>query len=490
MGPPLNARALISAVSCTLCACVSVLPTHGGGTIETPAGRSLRPSDIALTPGYSIEPVASGLSFPTGVTFDDRGRVYVVESGYSYGEVYLTPRLLRVEPGGAVTAISSGGHNGPWNGVSYHAGAFYVAEGGTDSGGRVLRIGADGVITALLEHLPTGGDHHTDGPVLGPDGKLYFGLGTMTNSGVVGTDNFELGWLKRHPDWHDVPCRELVLAGKNFESKNPLTGGDTTVSTGAFLPYGTPSEAEQHIPGEVPCSGAVLRADLESRELELVGWGFRNPFGLAFTPAGELLVTDNGYDVRGSRPVWGDADWLWTVDPKQPPLWHGWPDYADGRALDQERYKPPGQPQPARLLASEPNPAPKPLALFATHSSSNGIDVSRSAQFGFVGQAFVAQFGDQAPWAGKTVAPAGFKVVRVNLHDGVIEEFAANVGTVNGPASYLKSGGLERPIAVRFHPTEHALYVVDFGVMTMSDKAAKPLPGTGVLWRIRRTGKD
>ena len=47
--------------------------------------------------------------------------------------------------------------------------------------------------------------------------------------------------------------------------------------------------------------------------MELVAWGFRNPFGLAVAPDGRLFVTDNGLVVRGSRPVWGSPDVLWEI---------------------------------------------------------------------------------------------------------------------------------------------------------------------------------
>jgi hypothetical protein len=46
---------------------------------------------------YRIEPVATELTFPVGVTFDDKGTAFVVESGCLYGEVWITPRLLRIE---------------------------------------------------------------------------------------------------------------------------------------------------------------------------------------------------------------------------------------------------------------------------------------------------------------------------------------------------------------------------------------------------------
>jgi glucose/arabinose dehydrogenase len=127
-----------------------------------------------------------------------------------------------------------------------------------------------------------------------------------------------------------------------------------------------------------------------------------------------------------------------------------------------------------------------PAAILDVHSSSNGIDFSRSSEFGYVGQAFVAQFGDQASATGKVFAPVGFKVVRVDVQTGVINEFAVNKGSSNGPASWLRNGGLERPLSVRFDPNGSSLYVVDFGVMTMADKP-NPYPGTGVLWRISRS---
>jgi glucose/arabinose dehydrogenase len=187
--------------------------------------------------------------------------------------------------------------------------------------------------------------------------------------------------------------------------------------------------------------------------------------------------------------VWGNADWLWLVDPDKPALWYGWPEYADGRPLTATRYKPPGEAQPTRLWEQDPNLPPAPRALFATHASADGIAISRNAKFGHLGDAFVAQFGDQSPITGKVAAPTGFKVVKVDLTTGGIEDFAVNHGPENGPASLLDKGGLERPVSVSFSPDGALLYVVDFGIMTVSDKGSHPVRGTGVLWRIKKTGE-
>lgn len=223
--------------------------------------------------------------------------------------------------------------------------------------------------------------------------------------------------------------------------------------------------------------------------MEVVAWGLRNPFGLAFAPGGPLYVTENSFDDRGSRPIWGAGDVLWRVDPQQPGLWYGWPDFHAGEPLTwSDHYTPPGKPAPQFLLAEHPNPPPKPAAVLGVHSSSNGIDFARTGGFGYAGQAFIAQFGDMAPKVGKVLAPVGYKVVRVDPQTGVIEDFAANVGKTNGPASRVKSGGFERPTSLRFSPDGSALYVVDFGVVTMSQKGPEPKQGTGVLWRITRGG--
>jgi glucose/arabinose dehydrogenase len=468
--------------SLLLSACWSMLPSHGGGQTSFSGQRRADPADIALPAGYRAEVVATGLTYPTGVAFDDAGGVYVLEAGYSYGEDWKTPRLLRVEPGGRTTAVASGG-NPPWNGVAYYGGSFYIAEGGEKEGGRILRVGKDGSMTPLVEGLPSLGDHHTDGPAIGPDGAIYFGQGTATNSGVVGPDNFEFGWAPRHPEFHDIPCRDVRLTGKNFDSDDPRTPaqGDRA-TTGAYSPFGTPTQPGQVVAGKVPCSGAILRIPAAGGAPELVAWGFRNPFGLAFAPDGRLYVTENGFDQRGSRPVYGSGDVLWRVEPG---AWYGWPDHSMGNPLTEEQFAQGGNPRPEPLLAERPGTPPRPVALLGVHASANGFDFSRSDAFGHVGEAFVTEFGDMAPKVGKVLAPVGFKVVRVDVESGRVEDFAVNRRD-QGPASQVGGGGLERPVAARFDPSGAALYVVDFGVLTVGPQGPQPRPGTGVLWRIVR----
>ena len=484
--------------------CYGPSPSAGGGQTKVAdtgtAARHINPADIALPPGFRIEAVARDLTYPSGVCFDEQNRPCVVEAGYSYGESFTTPRLLRVGGDGAVTQVAAGDNSGPWNGVAFHDGAFYVSQGGVMTGGRIARITTDGKIAHLVSNLPSVGDHHVNGPVVTRDGQLYFSIGVATNSGVVGTDSYKFGWLQRHPEFCDVPPRDIKLTGENFTSDNPLTPGkpDKAV-TGAYMPFGQRSEAGQVIRGKTPGTGTIYRMAIGAgarqattrqapnqgapAKLELVAWGLRNPFGLALAPDIQLYVTENQFDDRGSRPVWGTGDLLWKIALG---TWYGWPDFHGDHPLAHDHFQPPGKAQPKFLLAEHPNKPPKPAAILGVHSSACGLDFSRSEQFGFPGEAFVAVFGDMSPSVGKVMGPVGFRVLRVNVNDGTIETFATNRGKKNGPASYLKSGGLERPVACKFDNSGKALYVVDFGVMTMGSKP-QPKAGTGVLWRITRS---
>lgn len=472
-------------LSAAFYSCYRMRASKGGGQVRAAGPRVIDTADIGLVPGYKIELVAEGLTFPSGIAFDDTGRLYVTESGYAYGEVWNAPKLIRIGEDGGQTTVAVGERNGPWTGVTFHDGSFYIAEGGQAEGGKILKVSPAGEMEALVGDLPGMGDHHTNGPVI-HNGYIYFGQGTATNSGVVGEDNADFGWLLRNPGFHDIPCEDIVLTGENYTSANVLTDapGDTA-TTGAYTAFGTATSAGQIIKGRVPCTGSIMRVPVEGGETEVVAWGFRNPFGLAFSPAGRLYVTENGYDGRGSRPVWGAGDVLWEI--KQG-MWYGWPDFSAGKPIKtDEEFTAPGKGEVKPLLQRYPNQPPEPAAVLGVHSSSNGLDFSTNAAFGYRGEAFIAQFGDMAPGVGKVLSPVGFKVVRVNVENGVVRDFAVNKGKRNGPASWLKSGGLERPLAVKFDPSGEALYIADFGVMRTGGGGPQPQVKTGVIWKITKT---
>jgi glucose/arabinose dehydrogenase len=464
-----------------LAGCYRMRTSKGGGQSQNTEFRKIKLADIAVPAGYKIEMLADGFTFPSAVTFDAQGTPYVLETGYAYGEVWLEPKLIKIQ-GTTKTVVAKGDRNGPWTGVDYSEGYFYVSEGGEADGGKIIRVSPAGEMKTIVEGLPSVGDHHTNVPVV-KDGYIYFGQGTATNSGVVGEDNADFGWLKRKQDFHDTPCGDIMLTGENFESMNVLTENpDDKISTGAYAPFGKPTSPGEVIKGSVPCNGAIMRVPVAGGKLEVVSWGLRNPFGLAVAPNGKFYTTENAYDERGSRPIWGAGDVLWEVKEN---MWYGWPDFSAGKPIkNDEEFKSPTRKEIKPLLQKYPNTPPAPVAVFGVHSSSNGFDFSKSDAFGFKGEAFVAQFGDMAPNVGKVLAPVGFKVVRVNVDNGVIRDFAINKGKRNGPATWLKKAGLERPISVKFSPDGKALYIVDFGILKMTDEGPQPQTNTGVVWRV------
>jgi glucose/arabinose dehydrogenase len=223
----------------------------------------------------------------------------------------------------------------------------------------------------------------------------------------------------------------------------------------------------------------------DGTDLRVVAWGLRNPYGLAFAPDGRLFATEHGSDERGARFIVGDPDDLYEIHDG---AWYGWPDFASGIRLDDPHWGDGGKGrEPVLARFPDPDP-PKPITSFESHAAANGLDFSRDEAFGFVGQAFVALFGDLAPvTTARQVVPAGFKVVRVDPESGAITDFAVN--RVQGPASKLFHGGFERPSHCAFGP-DAALYVVDFGQIKIAVEKGgiRMQQGTGALWRIRRVG--
>jgi glucose/arabinose dehydrogenase len=388
--------------------------------VPQPQPREPSRYDIDVEAGYRVDLVADKLTSPTGIAFADK-RIFVIESG---------GRLLELTPQGPQERAT--GDHAPWTGIAYRDGALYVAEGGAHDGGRIVRFDLpDFKPTVLVDNLPSLGEHHTSGPVVTSDGWVYFGQGTATNAGIAERDQPA-----------DIPCHDVTLAGTNFDG------------TGAFLPFGTPSEKGQIVKGQLPCSGAIMRVKTTGGAVELVAWGFRNPAGLALDN-GALYATDNGYELRGSRPVFGSADVLWKVEMSH---WYGWPDYSEGRPLTSAFYAEGNGKPGGFVLADHPEKPREPRAYLPVHSAADGLDFTHGEAFGFPGSAFIALYGDKDP------APVGFEVVRVDPRTGDIVEFAKNHAD-RGKQRF------EHPVAVRFDPPGTTLYVVD---------------GGGRIWKITR----
>jgi glucose/arabinose dehydrogenase len=419
-----------------------------------------------------LEGVVDGLSFPTSVTFDAAGTVYVAESGLPFGGAVPGGRIWRLNGDRSRSPLAEG-LRPPVNGLTLHEGSLYVSEGGHP--GRISRLDLDGRHTVILDNLPGPGNYHTNMIAFGPDGKLYFSQGAMTNTGIVGLDAYELGWLRRLPHAHDIPGYDIVLAGLNVETPNPLgEEPGACAQTGAFVPFGTLTQSRQKISGRVPCTAAIMRCNPDGSDLELVAWGLRNGFGLGFLPDGRLLATDQGADDRGSRPIGNAPDLLHEI---QGGAWYGWSDFIGGDPVIDDRYRPERGPAPSFLLANhEELPPPKtPLLRFPPHVAALKFDVAPSGT-AWAGQVFIALFGDETPLTAPAGPPVGRSVVRVDPGDWDLHA--------------ALSEGLNRPIDVRFGPAG-ALYILDFGCFEIDgQRRLNAKKQTGKLWRCQMPTKE
>lgn len=481
------------------------------GADEMLLGSQVPPPDASaaeVPDGFRAEVVMSGLTYPTSVEFDDAGAMYVAEAGYSYGDDLPEPRILRVSPDGTVATMAQGDALvGPVNDLLWHDDRMYISHRG-----KISVLESDGRVRDLVTGLPSDGDHHNNQLTAGPDGKIYFGQGTFTNSGVVGVDNFKMGWLMDHPDLHDIPARDITIAGRTFETVNPLNTRGEVVQTSSFHPFAEADAQGSLVQGRTKASGTILRMNPDGSDLEVYAWGLRNPYGLLWSPDGTLYATENGFDVRGSRPIANDQEDIYVITQD---AWYGWPDYAMGLPVTDPRFKPKDKSQPRFVMAEHP-PVEQPWMNFPKHSAIAKLDFSNSDTFGD-GHMFVAFFGHMSPMTGEAPEEhGGHRVVRIDPAGKSVETFFTKKEGHGGPGQgqvaeaqsredelavrdsshggghkqqESMTAGPRRLLDVRFAPDGQALYIADFGTMVVEDKP-RPVPGTGVIWRVAPEGSQ
>jgi glucose/arabinose dehydrogenase len=417
----------------------------------------------------SLEVLFDELSFPTSLAIGEDGSFYVAESGLSFAGASPGGRIWRIESDGRRTLLVEN-LRAPVNGLTLHEDRLYVSEGGHP--GRISHFDLNGSSRqVILDNLPGPGNYHTNMVAFGPNGKLYFSQGAMTNTGIIGLDAYELGWLRRLPHSYDLPGYDIMLSGVNVETADPLSRDENArTQTGAFAPFGVRTGPGQRIAAQLPCTAAVMRCNQDGSELELVAWGLRNAYGLGFLPDGRLLAVDQGADERGSRPVGNVPDMLFEV---RKGAWYGWPDFIGEVPITDPRYQP-EQTAPLSFLLANHNElsAPeKPLLRFPPHTSAVKFDVAPERVSAWAGHLFVALFGDEVPMTAPSGPRVGRSVVRVNPTDWSIHSFV--------------QAGLLRPIDVRFSPAENdAIYILDFGKFEMLDKGRVSAEAkSGKVWR-------
>ena len=457
--------------------------------IGTTSGNNTPPvNNFNITSGYTIKPVVWNLTAPDTATFDDKGNMYVGEAGYPFTQLPEVPRILKVTPEGNVSVFLDSNLNSPIVDIAYYnKTTLFVSHNHKVS---MVNL-KDANVTDVIVGLPTNLNHQNNQIAFSPDKKrIYVGVGSATNSGIVGIDDYVLGWLANEPKGHDIPAKNITLTGQNFNTNNPLTAEPyDNATTGAYVQFGNGTFKGQTILGETKCNGCLVSANINGTDLRLEGWGLRNPTGLAFNDEGRLFAINHGADERGSRPIANDSDKFHEIRLNDTSAdFFGWPDFFGNAepVTDAKFYSPSrGEGKPLGFLLQDHPPVEKPLMLFEpVHSSGIQMVFSNSSSpFGFEGEAFIAQIGTDAPISQPPPAPGtiiGQDVVRVNVENQTISEFLT---------LYNQTTGF-RPTDVVFNHNGTVLYIVDWGNVTFEKGYPTTVPNSGVVWKIETVTRN
>jgi glucose/arabinose dehydrogenase len=484
-----------------------VLPLEEQQTID----RSL----IEYPAGFNLKPYVDNLNAPTAIAFDTFGTLFVAEGGLDGDE----PHIFALRPDGTQFNIFPVGRRvpfvksgfriyGPVGGMVVADGHIYVSHRDEHDLGVITAFDYKGNHHTVVADLPARGDYGVTDLAINPiNGRLYFGVGTATNSGVVGIDNFQSGWVQHHPKFCDQSYVDLVSHGPRFDTPNPfagLFGGKDVAVTAPFQPFGVSNQIRIAKSRNGKPNGAIYSIDPGGGDLRVEAYGVHNPRGIQFNAYNRLYMTNTGMELRGTRPVKDDPDvLLWVVRD----TWYGWPDYsADLQPISDARFQPPvtmiiksGYPALSALIDQDASGLLRPdrntllAAVFQPLAGAAKFDFAPTTApwTAFRDSALIALSGDRAPFATggsqglKLAGPVGYKVVRVNMDNHEVSDFIHNTRDLPGhELEPFNSLALERPIDVKYNPVDNCLYILDFGRMRMRGGKEEVKRETGKIYRL------
>ena len=489
-----------------------------------------------IADGYDIELGIGGLNYPSNITHDGEGRIWITEAGFpgvpptvkaitladstgaGMATVVLTPGML---PLGALMP--------PFTDLTYHDGMIWLghrAKGANDwTVGAYSRFSPDdpaGTFETVITNLPSTGDHSNNTIVFAPDGRAYFGQGSATNSGVVGSDNAD--WAAMAPGFTEIAPVDIRFRANQFNALVPTpVDPDADNVTSAYRPFDVSDAGEYTIPAATPDnpmmgiiagSGTVYSflPDAPESSLRLEAWGLRNPFGLSFDAADStrLFISNNGSDVRGragdpndpldpetyiiegNRPVAGDYDELFVINTGGEAEFFGWPDFlhdpntnelisiSDPQFCDNPALTNQDCPEPIFAESFRDSltlaPAFAPVGPFV---SVTGIEAAGNGGFGFENDLFATESGSFSPQTGAFTF-TGYKIGRYDRLTGEKTDFLVNEGTT--AEELLNPATFNKPVAVSF--MGDMMLVVDLGALEPGINIFQAR--TGKVWVVRK----
>src|SRR4051812_35767953 len=491
---------------------------HPGGMFIRPdQQRTIDRAIVDYPPSFDLKEFAQNLNCPTAMCFDPDGTMFIVEGGIANQPVHIFGRRAdgsQIEIYPLSTRLPLIARDkfkvcGPVGGIAASNGKLFVTHRDANDMGVVTAFNYDGTHSSVTSEFPAQGDYGiTDITVRPGDGRLFFGVGPATNSGVVGPDN--IAWLRKHANAFDVSPFDLKLYGLKFTSPNPLGGwfgAPDRAVTGPFQQFNTNDKTRIKKAENGRANSCVYSISQSGGDLRMESCGIRLPRGLGFSEYG-CYATNDGMEMRGTRPVKDDPDAFIKV--LQDGSWYGFPDYSTNMiAISDQLFQPPaallkdsGYPDINQLIDRDNSNLPRKLMEPNRNVLSQGIfpSMSGASKFDFIpenttalpyrnfkGHAIVALSGDRAPYAtsGQPLpnGPVGYKIVSVNLDNKKVTDFIYN--TRGLPASKMGKGvvGLDCPCDVKMGP-DGSLYILDMGVVSMKTGQPHIAARTGRIFKL------
>ncbi len=198
-------------------------------TPERERERDPNKREITLNPGFTWSIYAQGtIDNPTTIAFGPQGELYIADIG---GALWVATDVDGDHVAETITRWADG--FSLLVGLAWHEGELYAASSGKIE---ALRdIDGDGIADqrrVVVEGLPSMvlKPHSNNGLALGPDGRLYFGVGSTTN-GEVESEPLAASILSVNPDGSDLRVYARGLGNSfdvAFNGNGDLFAGDNS----------------------------------------------------------------------------------------------------------------------------------------------------------------------------------------------------------------------------------------------------------------------